>query len=676
MGNCTPIYIPGAYTGEAQGYGGLVKAAVTVDEREIVSVEADVSCETQKLAYLPKTVLTQRIAEHGGTDVDGISGATMTSDAIKMAVDKALSKARLEKSGRALLKPGVYQTEAMGYGGPVQVRTTLSGRGIEAVEVTAAHETPGIGQVVLEKMAAKISDGNSLAVDGVSGATVTCAAIKKAVAGAIRQAGGDPADYQSRAVPQEKAERKLDVDVVVIGAGIAGYCAAIEAVDQGAQVLLLEKLDIIGGTAIVAGGAFMATNSYLNKERGDESKELADWWYDCQERHYNINYDQLLYVTRNSGALVDWVRDKSGVEFQLGYGGGSAKMWSHRPVLLPEEPRNGHGTPRIIWGMNRYFEEHGGTLLLGTKATELLSDEQGAVTGVKAENTSTRYTVHAAGGVIITTGGYEANQELVRLFAPNSAHMVSNGYTAGDTGDGILMGERVGAKLSYSGYLMGSWNHIEGVGAFGIDALNLKHQSKCIEINGRMERFYNENTTPIQEKWAFAKDGTGEFYVLFDSSLSADILSKFDQAVRAGVLWKSDDIGGLAAAIGKSPLALERTVERWNELADSGVDLDFGNKLIAPLDQGPYYLGRVYEMSTGSYGGLTISLQAEVLGQDKKPIQGLYAAGESANGEFFYRNYVCGGSSFAMCGVFGRTAGKNAAKRRLETRSADCAGNI
>lgn len=656
-------YQPGTYTGRAQGFGGTVTVSVTVDEEHILSVIPDVSTETAALAARPAAELPAAILAAGGVEVDGISGATVTSDAIKRACADALKQASGGEADPCPGRPGHYTASARGYEGEILVETELNESGIAGVRILKARETPGLGREGAEEMARRITDAGSLAVDGVSGATVTSSAVRQAASFCIQKAGGDSAAYSAAPAPAEKEPCVLETDVAVVGAGIAGLCAAIEALEQGARVLLLEKLDLIGGTAIVAGGAFMAADSYLNAGPVSEAEELAQWLYERQERHYNVSLAQLRHVAHRSGELIAWIRERSGVEFQLGYGGGSPKQWSHRPVLRPEEPRNGHGTPRIIHGLADWFCRKGGVLLTGTRAAELLTDETGAVTGLLAESREKCYTVHAQGGVVIAAGGYELDPELTARLAPNSVHMISNGRTAGDTGDGIRMGETAGAQLTYSGYLMGSWNHLDGLWAFGLDAMGMKHKVPCIEVNGRMERFYNENTDPIREKWEFAKDGTGEFYVLFDSSLPEELRSKLDRAAEAGAILRGESAGALAEQIGKSPLALESTLAHWNAMAAEGADSQFGNELIAPLRQAPYYLCRVSEMSTGSYGGLKISLHAQVLRPDGTPIPGLYAAGESANGEFYYRNYVCGGSSFSMCGVFGREAGAHAARR-------------
>ena len=327
-------YIPGIYTGQAQGFGGIVTATVHVNSMRILSIETDAQEETPEHAFVPRTEMTQEIVRQGHTNVDAVSGATITSDAIKEAVAGALNKAKGEQADQTMtdMKPGRYIESSKGYDSTIEVETELGAREILSVKVLSADETPGMGQAVLDKMAENIVQAQSLAVDGVSGATVTCAAIKAAVGKAIGTAGGSRGAFMKLcSKPEKLKEISLETDVVVVGSGIAGLCAAVEARQNKAEVILLEKLGIIGGTSIVARGAMMGTMTRWNKERGDESEELANWWYERQEKHENVKYEQLLYVAQNSGALIDWVSECSGIEFDLGYGGDSEKMWSHRP---------------------------------------------------------------------------------------------------------------------------------------------------------------------------------------------------------------------------------------------------------------------------------------------------------------------------------------------------------
>lgn len=644
-------------------------AVTGVSRDRILSVDIDAPEETPQMAFLACAQLTQEIVRQGRADVDAVSGATVTSEAIKAAVAETLRQAGGEDGADAAtdMRPGCYAAAAKGYKSEIKLETEVNTREILTVRIKAAAETPGLGQDVPEKMAARIVETQSLAVDGISGATVTCSAVRQAVQKTVAMAGGSPGAFLRPPVKPETllTEKTEQTDVVVLGAGIAGFCAAIEALQNGAEVILLEKLGLIGGTAIVARGAMMGTMSRWNSDRGDEAEELANWWYERQEKHENVKYEQLLYVARNSGALINWIADCGGVDFSLGYGGDSPKMWSHRPGDTPEKPAFAEhisGSAELFAGLKACFLRLGGKLRLDTRAVRLLRDG-GGVTGIAAESRESEYRIQARGGVVVAAGGYEANPELTARLAPKSAHYLLNGYTAGDTGDGILMGEEIGAKLVGPGYLMGNWNCIEGIGEYGLDPMTLKHEIKCLEVNGRMERFYNENTSAEREKWEFAKDGTGEFFVIFDSSLEAPLLEKFERAAAGGALFRSETIDGLAEAVGKDPAALRKTVARWDEMAIYGKDADFGNALIAAMEPGPYYIGRIYEKSCGSVGGMAINLAAEVLDTRDNPIPGLYAAGESANGEFYYRSYICGGSSFSMGGVFGRTAGRNAARR-------------
>jgi fumarate reductase flavoprotein subunit len=664
-----PAYADGTWRGAAPGFGGEVIAFVMIEGGIIRSIEVDVSDETPELAELPRTEIPKNVIVRGDMDVDAISGATVTSEAIKSAIAVALDGAASKES--AFMKPGRYTVKVQGYGGEMSVAVQLSETGIESVDIESMRETPGIGAVALKPLSDEIVACQSIAVDAISGATVTSAALKLAVGQAIGEAGGNKAAFYRYPLPSERRTENIETDVLIVGSGIAGFCAGIAALEKGARVVMLEKLGICGGTSAVSGSAFMGTMSRWNRERGDESEMLAQFWYERQEKHYNVSYPQLLYVAQRSGVLIDWIADLTGLEFVLGYGGGSPVMWSHRMNELSDV--NGlpllEGAAKLFSGLIKCFCERGGELMLNTRCIELIQDDAGEVCGAKAISRDAEYTIKATGGVVLATGGYEADPDMVAAYAPNATHWKPNGATAGDTGDAIRLALNAGARIACSGYLMSSWNHIHGLFSYGLDAMMLKHKEKCLELNGRLERYYNENTTPIEEQRAMARDGSGEYYVLFDSSLGDEVCAKLDKAAADGVIFKAGSLDELAQMANKSHVALAATVRRWNDLARKGVDDDFGNKLIAPLDSGPYYLCRVYELSIGSYGGPVIDLDTKVLKLDGTPIPGLYAAGECANGEFYYRHYVSGGSSFAMCSVFGKTAGENAAARALVARS-------
>lgn len=562
----------------------------------------------------------------------------------------------------AIAETSTYTGTSTGYHGPISVEVTLSDDAIEGVEITEQSETTGIGGRAIAILPERVVESQSVQFDAVTGATVTTAGFRAALKAALTEAGR--LDEFDQPLPEaEHTEEHLTYDVVVAGSGVAGEASALSAAQAGASVLLLEKVSIIGGTTNASGGAVMGTMSYMNEERGDESIELADWWYARGEE--KVNYDQLLFVTKQSGENVNWLIDLGWTPV-LGTGGDSEKEWSHRPDDGTGN-RLANGGSTVVNVLNNAFTELGGTTMVDTPLTELVTDESGAVIGCIAEGKNTTYHITANGGVILATGGFENDPEMKKAYAANKPDTGNLGANAGDTGDAIKLTIPLGADIVYPGYTMPAWNYPPSMSQYGFDVSAIRSEGRAIEINGRMERFVNELTTAEKEKWFMSQQEGSDFYILMDSQQEEAVLDGMEQASADGRLVRADSLAELAGLLGGDPETLKATVERWNELSAAGMDEDFGNdKITAFAIDGPYYACKVHEGNTGTYGGPRIDLDARVLKTDGTAIEGLYAAGECANGEFFYRDYICGGSSLAMGLAFGKTAGANAAARAEE----------
>lgn len=557
---------------------------------------------------------------------------------------------------------GVYTGTSRGYRGDVTVEVKIEGDAIAGIQVTEQSETAGIGGRALAVLPERVVEAQTIAVDNVSGATVTTAAFRNAMTNALKEAGALER-FSAPMAEVEHTEETIEVDVVVAGSGVAGEAAALSAAEAGASVLLLEKVSIIGGTTNASGGAVMGTMSYMNEERGDESVELAQWWYARGEE--KVNYDQLLFVTQQSGQNVNWLMDLGWTPV-LGTGGDSIKEWSHRPDDGTGN-RLANGGYTVVDTLNQAYTKLGGVTMVDTAVTQLLTDDEGKVIGCIAEGKNTTYTIYAKGGVILATGGFENDREMKETYAANKPDTANMGANVGDTGDAIKLTLPLGAEIVYPGYTMPAWNSPAGVSAYGVNVSGIRSEGRAIELNGQLERFVNELSTQEGEKWYMATQEGSRFYVLMDANQSAETLEAMEKAVDAGVLYKGETLGELAEKVGGSAETLEATVARWNQLAAAGSDEDFGNEKITALaEEGPYYLSYINEGNTGTYGGPKINLDAQVLRTDGTPIEGLYAAGECANGEFYYRDYICGGSSLAMGLAFGREAGNNAAARAAQ----------
>ena len=260
----------GKYNADALNVESTITATVTVKGHKIAGVSVKDNGNTYAQYTSPYTVVAQRIVEAQSTDVDGVTGATYSSDAVKKAVDLALAQARGEKpvpaKNAALgFTPGTYTGSGKGYGGQVQARVTFSETGITDIRVGQQRETAHVGDVALQTLPAKIIAANGLNVDAVSGATMSSFGLKEAVLDAADQAGvtNRKAFIDNGIKAQAGAPIDDTWDVVIIGGGGAGLCAAAQAAQDGSSVLIIEKNAELGGNTLVSGGVYQSVDHSL-----------------------------------------------------------------------------------------------------------------------------------------------------------------------------------------------------------------------------------------------------------------------------------------------------------------------------------------------------------------------------------------------------------------------------
>ncbi|MEG1858461.1 MAG: FAD-dependent oxidoreductase, partial [Pseudoflavonifractor sp.] len=312
------IYTAGTYTAEAAGMNGPVKVSVTVSAAAITEVKVTEHAETPGLGDKAIDPMIAKIMDKQSAEVDAEAGATMTSDAIKSAVQKCLNEAMgiSEPATTAgYTKPGTYTATVKGHNGDMVVEATFDATSITAVKVGDHKETYGLGYGLttapIEVLPDAIVKAQSLAVDSVASATITSAAIKAAVADCATQAGGDAEALKS--APVEKSESKdesFDVDVVVVGAGAAGLSAANTALEAGANVLVLEKVGVTGGSTTRSGGKILAAGTPWQTKQ--DFTDNADMMFD-----YLMSFDRgvmdaelVRQFCDNSAENLQWLEDR------------------------------------------------------------------------------------------------------------------------------------------------------------------------------------------------------------------------------------------------------------------------------------------------------------------------------------------------------------------------------
>ena len=564
----------------------------------------------------------------------------------------------LVSAGAMAMTAGTYEAEANGIGGAVKVAVTVSETAIESVEVVSHSETAGISDPAIEKIPAAIVEGQTLAVDVVAGASVTSGAILSAVEQALTEAGADVEALKVKAETEAVAGETVEMtaDVVVIGAGGAGVAAAVEACDAGAKVVLLEKMPAIGGTTATSQGLVGGYESKFTKE--------MDVHYTFEEMYQNLMSNasyrldpKLTGITiEKSGETIDWMADRLGMNFYqvtVGYG----------PLTMMHWIENAGAGMKTA--MEATLEGSDVELMLETRATELLMNEDGSVKGVKAERGADTVIVYAD-SVVITTGGYANNPELTERLDPEKAGTYGIGFV-GSTGDGIIMASNVGAALTHTGDMMCVLKDYEimsehnGTSATAnVSSFISRDNTVLLGANGK--RFVNEKdigymtqklNSPVFDQ--MHKDGLGYVWAISDKdSLEA-------KGVKRGLDMEfitADTFEELAAKMGLDEAAVVETLTNYNSYCETGHDPEFGRLLLAKLEA-PYCAVKVVPCEIITYGGIARNENAEVIRADGTVIEGLYTAGEaSANSAYM-------GFTISNAFTWGRIAGNGAAAYAL-----------
>ena len=442
--------------------------------------------------------------------------------------------------------------------------------------------------------------------------------------------------------------KELTYDVVVGGGGAAGLSASIEAAKAGAKVVLIEKLPMVGGSTILSGGIVYGTGYKIQKDAGieDSVDALVQYWLEKSDNVASEPY--LRFVAERSGETIDWLVEL-GVEFGAPYATGTS------PVLRAVSTTN-HGNG-LIEPLKTTAEASGVEFLLQTSAQKLIK-EGDKVVGVEAVDSEGNPLVINAKAVVLATGGFDRNSELVTTYA-SVAQDQTTFSGVGNTGDGLVMAKEAGADVVSNGGVIG-FRAVEGESAYTTDICMLMWMP-YLYVNLDGKRFVNETIDYPLFYEELIKQRDGVSYLIFDQNTYSPAL---DKAVEKGSAFVSDTLEDLAAQAGIDPTEFANTVNNYNQMIDTGIDTEFGKAIVGyPKVNAPkYYAVKVVPAVLGTMSGIKTDLDAQVLDASGKPIEGLFAAGELANGDFFNRVYPASGTSIQMSVTFGRVAGINAAE--------------
>lgn len=413
------------YTGTAKGFGGEVSVTITVENGVLTNVVAVGDSETDGIGSRAIESLPAAILEAGTCEVDGISGATFSSTAVKQAAKAAMIEAGLmEETAGVSMKPGTYHGEGIGFAKieTIKVDVTVSDTEITDIVVDIAEnaETKPMLQTAVNTLVPRILENQSISVDSVSGATASSAGIKLAVEAALEQAVEDPAMLDVFRIPTVKGnhQEELEADVLVIGLGGSGAYAATRAAEAGASVIAIEKQARYGGTTALTSEIYAINPPRIQKEY-NEGKDYVDVdamrasWLDYVGD--DAKNSMIEYMMTKSGEAIDWLTYEHNFLFDFVPKNGftADDVFLVKYQFMPNDiSYNKEYIAEYFDGLMKDYEALGGKYLLETEGYDLV-EENGVIVGAKARNLydGTEYIIRAK-SVILATGGFAGNGEM------------------------------------------------------------------------------------------------------------------------------------------------------------------------------------------------------------------------------------------------------------------------
>lgn len=441
----------------------------------------------------------------------------------------------------------------------------------------------------------------------------------------------------------------VKTDIVVIGAGGAGLAAAVEAKNVGANVIVLEKMPMVGGNTLRATGGINAAGTKFQK--ANKINDTVEKFYnDTMKGGYNKGEPELVkLLAEKSAEAVEWLADLGADLTDVGRLGGASENRAHRPTGGADVGSE------IVKTLKKAAEEKKIDVRTMNTALEILKDDKGNVKGVKAlDKEGKEYTIDTK-AVVLTTGGFGGSEEMFVKYNENLKGFGTTNH-AGANGDGIIMAEKLGAELIQMEEIQ---THPTAVPSNGFMITEAVRGNGAILINREGKRFTNEiGTRDVVSKAVLAqKENTA--YLLFDDNVRKS-LKAIEKYIDMELAVVGDSVEDLAKKLSVDPAALKKTVDNYNGYVKSKKDAEFGRAdMPREFGNGKYYAIEIKPAVHHTMGGIKINTNTEVLNKSGQAIKGLYAAGEVTGG--IHGGNRLGGNALADLIVFGRIAGKNAA---------------
>ena len=557
--------------------------------------------------------------------------------------------------GKLALTPGTYQGKANGFAGELALEVTVTADAISEVKVLSHGETEGIGTIAVDKLPAAIVDAQSLSLDAISGCTITSEAILAAAREALLSAGATEemlTGSSSKPVSEAMAEAETIItDVVIVGAGASGLAAALSAHQNGVRdMIVIEKMPFVGGSTSTAGGGMQGYR--VDEDPDVTAKNLEELFlYWCRTGKFTNNARLTMLAAKLSTPTIDWLKEV-GVDLTF--------------TIDETQPTIHVGSPGRAAGMiNTLYEkvqEAGVPVILDTRAEHLLM-EGGRVVGVRAKGAKGQPVTILAEAVLLATGGYGNNEDLV----PDSIGNVIYYGPVSPTGDGHLMVKEIGVPLFNMDKLAIKHFGIETAPGYGIHihwaVAKIFTSTSAIAVNKEGKRVVDEGGDEMDIALAsMHQSSDGRLYIVMDQAaydVYSDVLVNYKAFTREQLdamiaangegitkLVKNDTLAGAAEAIGVDAQALEQSVKDYNADATAGKDA-FKRGYVAPFGEGPFYIMQTIPRFATSLGGVNVTDKLEVMDVNEQPVPGLFAAGEivgNVNGSYAHYLVWCFGA--------------------------------
>jgi fumarate reductase flavoprotein subunit len=489
-------------------------------------------------------------------------------------------------------------------------------------------------------------------------------------------------------IPAAEIKNTITTDVVVIGCGAAGMVTALSAAEGGAKVVVLEKMEVFSAR----GFDIAAVDSRVQKKMGikiDVPQAIREL---IKSGDKQIKEELYWIWARHSGKVMDWILDQTeqeGLYVKLSDSQYKGPTYFEYPVThhILGGP---HEKDAALIDVMAIFEKNakakGVDFRYQTKAVRLIREGKGPVTGVIAGEAGNYTCFVAQKGVVMATGDYGANPEMLKHFCPIATYVDNNAYTpiGANVGEGHQMGLWAGGAMQKGMHapmihcLGGAWPYF----FLHVNKNGLRYQNedlgcqagclgKIMQPDGIGWTIYDANFTQYIPQTL--KIGGGFFWDHPDRNMGEEWtpdedMATLEQNITEGLAFKADSLDELAAKMTIPAEALKKTVARFNELVKNGIDEDFGKRkeLLFPIDTPPFYAGLMKSALLTTTSGLRINTKAEVLDENDEPLGGLYAVG-NCQGDLFAVDYptVFPGLSHSRCVTFGRIVGLHLAGKDL-----------